>query len=96
MKRGGLVPKHRDGNATATSDVFENVVYYLDLSDHRHFHAPVSSARKLNTGLEFLKGTQWKYHRRHVAEHMPKIAQFCFLGYRRYRAQEIRMSSRPL
>lgn len=79
-----------------SSDVFENVVYYLDLSHHGHFHAPVSSAGKLNTGLEFLNGTQWRYHRRHVAEHIPKIARFCFLSYRRYRTQEIRMSSRRL
>jgi hypothetical protein len=46
------------------SDVFQNVVYYFALSHHGHFHAPVSSAGKLYTGLEFLKGTQWEYHRR--------------------------------
>jgi hypothetical protein len=95
LKCGALVPKHPDGSTAAARDVFENVVYCLDAGHDGHFHATVSAARKLNAGLEFLKGTRWKSHGRHVTEYMPNVARFGFADYRRHRVEQIRVCARP-
>lgn len=57
LERGTFVSKDRDRNTAVASDVFENVIYCLDPCHDGHFQAWISTTCKLDSRLEFLKGT---------------------------------------